>query len=78
MGQADADEADRVLDVRDIDGPPFEDIMAALDEIGTRETLLLKNSFEPEPLYDVIEQRGFSYETSQPEPNLWHVRVERA
>jgi len=77
MGQANTHEADSVLDVREIDGPPFDDIVTALDELGTEETLLLKNSFEPEPLYDVIEQRGFDYETTQPEAGLWHVRIER-
>jgi len=77
MGQADTHSADRVLDVRTIDGPPFDDIMAALDDLEGDETLLLKNSFEPEPLYDVIEQRGFTYETDQPEPGLWHVWIEQ-
>jgi len=77
MGQANTNDADHVLDVREVDGPPFDDIMAALDELDGEETLLLKNSFEPEPLYDVIEQRGFVYETTQHEPDIWHVQIEQ-
>ncbi|MFB6084118.1 MAG: DUF2249 domain-containing protein [Halorientalis sp.] len=69
---------DRRLDVRDIDGEPFGDIVAALEDLPDDETLLLVNSFEPEPLYDVLEQRGFTHETTNPEPDLWHVRIEHA
>ncbi|ACV49374.1 DUF2249 domain-containing protein [Halomicrobium mukohataei] len=71
-------EADRRLDVREIDGEPFGDIMAAVQELEDDESLLLINSFEPEPLYDVLEQRGFTYEAANPEPDLWHVEVEHA
>ncbi|WP_338740672.1 DUF2249 domain-containing protein [Haloplanus salilacus] len=73
---AEPTDADRRLDVRDIDGEPFADIMSALDELAADESLLLVNGFEPEPLYDVIERRGFAYETVNPEPGLWYVEVE--
>lgn len=69
-------DVDRRLDVRDIDGEPFGDIMSALDDLAADESLLLVNSFEPEPLYDVIERRGFTYETANPEPGLWYVEIE--
>jgi len=69
---------DRRLDVREIDGEPFEDIMAALDELPEEESLLLINSFEPEPLYDVLEDRGFEHETANPAPGEWHVEITRA
>jgi uncharacterized protein (DUF2249 family) len=71
-------DADRRLDGREIEGEPFEDIMAALDDLPADETLLLINSFEPEPLYNVLEQRGFTHEAANPEPGLWHVRIQRA
>lgn len=71
-------DADRRLDVREVDGEPFDDIMSALNELEADESLLLINSFEPEPLYDVLEQRGFTYEATNPEPNLWHVEIEHA
>lgn len=71
-------DADEVLDVREIDGQPFDPIMAALDELSEGETLLLVNSFEPEPLYEVLTERGFEYETEQRGPDHWHVRIEHA
>jgi len=71
-------EADRRLDVREVDGEPFDDIMAALNELEADESLLLINSFEPEPLYDVLEQRGFTYQTANPELDLWYVEIEHA
>lgn len=66
---------DRTLDVRDIEGEPFGDIMAALAELPADESLLLVNSFEPKPLYDVIEERGYEYETTNPESEVWHVEI---
>lgn len=68
--------ADRTLDVREIDGEPFGDIVAALEDLGRGETLLLVNSFEPEPLYDVLERRGFAHESRHVEPEEWHVHIE--
>ncbi|MDY7081256.1 MAG: DUF2249 domain-containing protein [Halobacteria archaeon] len=73
---AETTDADKQLDVREIDGEPFDDIMQALDDLGADESLLLINSFEPEPLYDVLENRGFKYETANPEPDVWHVKIE--
>lgn len=64
MGSEQAREADMTLDVRKIDGEPFEEIMAALEELSDDESLLLINSFEPTPLYDVFEERGFEYRTA--------------
>lgn len=72
------DNAERTLDVREIDGEPFGDIMAALEELSDDESLLLINSFEPAPLYDVLETRGFEYETANPAPETWHVEITKA
>jgi uncharacterized protein (DUF2249 family) len=68
----------RRLDVRELDGEPFGEIMTALDDLSAGESLLLINGFEPEPLYDVLERRGFAYESANPEPGCWHVEIERA
>lgn len=68
-------DAERRLDVREIDGEPFQDITAALGELPTDESLLLINSFEPEPLYQVLEQRGFQYETTSDGSDLWYVEI---
>jgi uncharacterized protein (DUF2249 family) len=69
---------DKRLDVRDVDGEPFGAIVSALDELADDESLLLINSFEPEPLYPVLEARGYTYETTNPERGLWHVTMEQA
>lgn len=69
---------DRVLDAREIDGEPFGDIMAALDDLSTDQTLLLINSFEPVPLYDVLAERGFEHETTQESDEEWHVEISTA
>ncbi|WP_049912519.1 DUF2249 domain-containing protein [Natrialba hulunbeirensis] len=72
-----ATDSEHVLDVREIDGEPFGDIMAALESLDRSETLLLLTSFEPEPLYGVLEQRGFTYETTQTSER-WEIRIEHA
>jgi len=72
-----ASEADARLDVREIDGEPFEDIMDALDRLDGGERLRLVAPFEPEPLYEVLTQRGFTYETAQAD-EVWHVDITRA
>lgn len=71
-------DADRRLDVREIDGEPFGDIMSALEELPEDETLLLVNSFEPRPLYEVLEQRGYAYAAESPEPDLWEIAITHA
>lgn len=67
--------ADRELDAREIDGEPFGVIMEELEALDDEETLLLINSFEPEPLYEVLTDRGYTYETSNPTPNEWHIHI---
>ncbi|MFB6171550.1 MAG: DUF2249 domain-containing protein [Haloarculaceae archaeon] len=68
----------QLLDAREIDGEPFDDIVAALDALDADETLVLLNSFEPAPLYDVLERRGFRYETQQVADDEWRVAIEHA
>lgn len=70
--------ADTVLDVRDIEGEPFGDIVAALEDLDEGATLELVNSFEPEPLYDVLRTRGFEYEREQVTADEWRVRIRHA
>lgn len=68
----------RELDVREIDGEPFGDIMSALEDLPDGETLTLINSFEPVPLYEVLERKGYTHETTQVEDDLWRVEIEHA
>lgn len=68
----------RELDAREIDGEPFGAITDALDALPEDGRLVLVNSFEPEPLYAVLEQRGFAYETSQVAEDEWRVTITHA
>lgn len=65
----------RTLDVREIDGEPFGDIMAALDDLDDEEALRLVSDFEPKPLYEVVTERGFEYDAEQVSPDEWHVTI---
>lgn len=69
------DEGTRTLDVRKTDGRPFDDIMDALDSLPDDETLVLVNSFEPEPLYSVLERRGYTHETTRGADGEWRVAI---
>ncbi|WP_135305873.1 DUF2249 domain-containing protein [Haloarcula amylovorans] len=69
--------SDTTLDVRDSEDEPFTRIAAALSDLDRDETLELVNSFEPEPLYDVLLSRGFEYETEQVADDQWRVRITR-
>lgn len=66
------------LDVRDLDDDPFSEIMSTLAGLSEDETVVLINTFEPEPLYTVLEQRGFTYETDRVAPDEWRVEITRA
>lgn len=72
-----AEDPDAILDVREVEGEPFDDIVAALEDLGDGETLELVNSFEPEPLYAVLDRRGFAYEPRQVAPDEWRIVIER-
>ena len=63
------------LDVREIDGPPFGDIMSALEGLESDDRLRLVAGFEPKPLYEVLERRGFSFEPEQRAEEEWHVVI---
>jgi uncharacterized protein (DUF2249 family) len=65
----------QVLDAREIEGEPFGAIMAALDDLED-DSLTLVNGFEPTPLFDVLERRGFEYAASQRDDE-WRVEIWR-
>ena len=69
------DDAERTLDVREIEGPPFQNIMDALKSLEDGQRLRLVAGFEPVPLYDVLEGRGFSHESEQRAEDEWHVLI---
>lgn len=53
---------------------PFSAIMAAIRQVPRGQVLLLRNTFEPTPLYDVLGQRGFEHWATQLGENDWEIR----
>ncbi|WP_255151248.1 DUF2249 domain-containing protein [Halorarius halobius] len=67
----------RELDAREVGGEPFGTIEEALQSLPEDGRLVLVNGFEPEPLYAVLDRRGFSYEAEQVDGE-WRVTIEHA
>ena len=68
------------LDVRSIidsGKDPFIDIMSFIKELGEDDIFLLVNSFEPIPLYSVLEKKGFDHFTEKNE-NVFEVYFYKA
>lgn len=78
MTDSTTQDTNHTLDAREIEGEPFDDIMAALDDLPVGDRLLLVNSFEPVPLYQVLENRGFTYDAEKVGDAEWHIIVEHA
>ena len=78
MASDESTEATRTLDAREIEGEPFGDIMGELESLPEDATLRLINSFEPEPLYGVLAERGFTHETEHVADDEWLVRISHA
>lgn len=78
MASENSADVTETLDAREIDGEPFGDIVAALQSLPADGRLRLINSFEPEPLYDVLCTRGFEYESERVTDDEWHVRIQHA
>lgn len=75
MHRVDSETQSQTLDVRAVDGEPFGRIMAAVDELADDESLLLINHFEPVPLYEVLDRRGYDHETVHVADDEWHVTI---
>lgn len=64
------------LDVRDDlrnGGEPFSKIMAAIAALQDTEVLHLRATFEPVPLFSVMEKRGLAHHAEQHGPDDWSV-----
>lgn len=56
---------------------PFEAIMSAVESLAPDQDFLLVNSFEPVPLYRVLEKRGFTHRTTEISPDEWQIVFRR-
>ncbi len=69
-----------ILDVREqvrAGEEPYHRIMQAVGALNGTQVLQLCNVFEPVPLYDVLEQRGFAHWTERRGPEEWWVTFYR-
>lgn len=69
-----------VLDVRpDIEkgGDPFNKIMVAVKSLKPGEALEVTAPFEPFPLYDVMESKGFTHSSKANPDGSWKVTFTR-
>lgn len=56
---------------------PFDAIMAIVENLQRDEQLLLINSFEPKPLYAVMNKYGFDHTTRDMGDGEWRVLFKR-
>ena len=56
---------------------PFDRIMAGVSQLEPGDTLLLINSFEPLPLYRVMEQNGFTHWADRTADGVWKIYFRR-
>lgn len=68
-----------VLDVRNLEPPePMVRTLAALEDLPEQATLLHINVRVPQLLLPLLEERGFTYEIREQEPDLVRVFITRA
>lgn len=68
--------APKVLDVRPIlksGGEPFQEIMQVVQDLAPGQGLKLVAPFRPQPLFRVMEGRGFDHEAREIENGHWEV-----
>ncbi len=69
------------LDVRPIlesGTDPFHAIMESLKTLNADETLLIVNSFEPVPLLNKLEKKGYDYKVERPEDKVVYTFVTKS
>ncbi len=57
---------------------PFDEIMETLRGMKEEETLLIINTFEPVPLLNIIQKRGYIFQTERPEPGVVHCFLQKS
>lgn len=66
----------KVLDVRPIlrsGGEPFQAIMQSVQDLQSGQALMLLSTFRPQPLFRVMEGRGFDHEAREIDGGDWEV-----
>lgn len=68
-------EATEVVDLRERENRPVEAVFDALDDHPAGEGLIVIASAAPVPLYDRLDERGWSYEAVRSEADEWRIRI---
>ncbi len=69
--------AEQTLDLRGITGNFFEGLKKQVMKLGQGESITIIQSFEPLPLYEVMEQLGFSHSCEKTAEHEYRVRFTR-
>jgi uncharacterized protein (DUF2249 family) len=66
----------RTIDARALLPPePMELTLAALDEIGPGQEIVLLLYREPYPLYQILQQNGFAHRTALQEDGTFEIHI---
>lgn len=69
----------RVIDGRDLSPPePLELTLAALDQLGAGEELLLLLYCEPHPLFNILRNHGYRWRQQVQGDGTHEIRIRRA
>lgn len=69
----------RVVDARGLMPPePMELTMAALDELGPDEEILLLLYREPFPLYGILQRNGYTHRAESTPDGTYHIHIRKA
>lgn len=69
----------RVVDGRDLIPPePLELTLAALEESGEDDDVVLLLYRQPFPLYNILRQDGYCWEENLLDDGTWEIRIRKA
>jgi len=78
MGDNQAAARERVLDVRGLEPPePMERVLAVIAQLELGEALRMVHHREPFPLYEILKQRGFGYNTTALPDGHYEILIRR-
>ena len=77
-GADEDDDGPMELDVRGLDPPePMERVLATLEGLRYDDVLLVRHHREPQPLYPILAERGYSHRAEEDGSGEWRIRIWR-
>ena len=69
----------RTIDGREMQPPePLEATLAALDELGSGDELLLLLYCHPAPLFDILRRNGYAWTEAQDDDGTVEIRIRKS